>query len=147
MAVSRPRYNKKRKRRSTSRYKQGYYIPQNPEKYRASLDETMNSGPNPFYRSSWEKKFYIWCDLNDDIEFWGTESIAIPYISPKDGQRHRYFPDVLIKFKNEKKVVIEIKPASQNKDPVNIAKWESAEHYCKQIGAEFVVMNEKHLGV
>ena len=90
---------------------------------------------------------YKWCDLNEDIEFWGTESVAIPYISPKDNKPHRYFPDIFIKFKDGRKIIVEIKPKSQNNMPVNQAKWESAKIFAKQIGAEFIVMNEKHLGI
>jgi hypothetical protein len=84
MAIPRPRYNNKRKRRTNkfktgSKFKQGYYKPQNPEKFHQSLDETMNSGEYPFYRSSWELKAYRWADLSEDIEYWGTESISIKY--------------------------------------------------------------------
>jgi len=144
--ISRPRYNNKRKRKQTSKFKQGFYTPKNPDKFKES-NNIMNSGTLPQYRSSWELKMYKWCDLNDDIEFWGTESIAIPYISPKDNKPHRYFPDIFIKFKDGRKVIIEIKPKSENNNPVNLAKWEAADLYAKQIGAEFIVMNEKHLGI
>ena len=146
MAVARPRYNNKRKRKPGGKFKQGFYQPQYPEKFKASSN-IMNTAPIPQYRSSWELKMYKWCDMNEDIEYWGTESMAIPYFDPVKQKQRRYFPDVFIKFKDGRKVIVEIKPAAQNKHPTNQAKWESAEKYAKQIGADFVVMNEKHLGV
>ena len=150
--LSRSRYYKKKKRAQTnktgskSRYETGLYIPINEEKYRQPMDKYMNSQQYPEYRSSWEKKFYKYCDLNEDIEYWTAEPFSIQYISPKDGQMHRYFPDVLIK-KNNKKYLIEIKPSYQTKDPVNIAKWDAAKKFCNMYGMEFMVLTEKELGV
>jgi len=152
MAISRPRYQKKRKRRQTnktgskSKFLRGFYIPKNPEKYRQPADTTMNSQQYPEFRSSWEKKFYTYCDLNDEIDWWTTEPLAIQYISPKDGRQHRYFPDLLIS-KNNKKYLIEIKPASQCQDPINIAKWTEAERFCDLHNLEFIVLTEKELGI
>lgn len=143
--IPRKRYNDKKKR-TGSKFKSGFYQPKNPEKFKQSSN-IMNSGPLPQYRSSWELKFYKWADMNEDVEFWGTESVAIPYFDPVKNKNRRYFPDVFIKFKDGRKVIIEIKPQKQNNHPTNIAKWESAELYAKKIGAQFVVMNEKHLGV
>ena len=78
MAISRSRYHAKKKRRGGSKFKQGYYIPKNPEKYQQPLDQTMNSGPYPFMRSSWEKRFAVWCDESDKVEYWGCEVTGLP---------------------------------------------------------------------
>jgi predicted nuclease of restriction endonuclease-like RecB superfamily len=152
MAISRPRYKRKKQRYQTNRtgskskFERGLYKPMNEEKYRQPQDKYMNSQIYPEYRSSWEKKFFKYCDMNPEIEYWTAEPFSIPYVSPKDGQVHRYFPDVLIK-KNGKKYLIEIKPSYQTSDPVNIAKWESAKQFCEKYGLEFVVLTEKELGV
>ncbi|MCD6434983.1 MAG: TnsA endonuclease N-terminal domain-containing protein [Clostridiales bacterium] len=145
MALPRPRYQAKKKRRRKSKFKQGFYQPNNPEKFKPSQDTHMNEGPIPYYRSGWELKFYAWCDNNNDIEYWGTESTHIKYISPKDGQPHRYFPDIFIKFLDGRKMIIEIKPAKQVKSAINQAKFEAANRYADQIGAKFVVITEKEL--
>src|SRR5574344_1076276 len=58
---------------SVSKTKQGYYVPQNPEKV---------IGGNIIYRSSWEEKFCRWCDLNKNVLRWGVEVIQIPYKNP-----------------------------------------------------------------
>ena len=39
-------------------------------------------------------------DDNPNILKWASEEIAIPYVSPVDRQRHKYFPDFIIELKN-----------------------------------------------
>ena len=39
----------------------------------------------------------VYCDKNTKILEWGSEEIALPYISPHDSRVHRYFPDFYIK--------------------------------------------------
>ena len=83
--------------------------------------------------------------MSSNIEYWGTEVFPILYISPKDNAQHRYFVDFVFKTSNGEKHLVEIKPHAQRKDPVNIAKWEAAERYCKEVGATFSVVTEVHL--
>jgi len=154
MSISRAkRYSKKRKRFQTnthgtkSRFKRGYYKPINEGKYQQPLNNYMNKSLFPEYRSSWELKIMKWLDLNDEVEYWTAEPFAIMYISPKDNKPHRYFPDLLVKFKDGRKHLIEIKPSSQWKDPINLAKWEQAEKFCRERDIKWLVMGEKELGV
>ena len=139
------------------RYKQGKYIPRLPKKYKGDYR-------NIVYRSSWEYKFMQWCDNTSSVVEWGSEEIAIPYISPVDGKRHKYYPDFYVKVKN-KKYMVEVKPNRQTKEPktqkkltkryvtevvtysVNRAKWKAAEEFCKDYGWEFMLITEKELKV
>ena len=92
----------------------GKYSPSYPRKYKG--DPT-----NIVYRSLWERKFMVYCDLNENILEWGSEEIVMPYRSPVDGRVHRYFPDFYIKVKEStgriKKMIIEIKPKRQCSPP------------------------------
>ena len=92
----------------------GRYNPVNPKKYKGNSH-------NIIYRSLWERKFMVYCDTNDKVLEWGSEEIIIPYISPWDGKKHRYFPDFYIKVKqsngNLKKFIIEVKPKKQTRPP------------------------------
>ena len=51
--------------------KQGRFKPRNPGKYKGDPS-------NIIYRSSWEKKFMLWCDCNLNVLEWGSEEIVIP---------------------------------------------------------------------
>lgn len=140
----------------------GKYKPSFPEKY--SGDST-----NIIYRSLWERKFCVYCDLNENILSWSSEEKAIPYRSPIDGKIHRYFPDFLIKVKESngsiKKYMIEIKPSKQTVPPKkpqrqtkkyisevyeyakNQSKWEAAKDWCADRGYEFKIITENELGI
>lgn len=139
----------------------GRYRVKNPKKYKGNIDKV-------YYRSSWELKFMNYCDNNSAILEWGSEEIVIPYISPLDGKRHRYFPDFYIKAKQSdgsvKKIIIEVKPKKQCRPPdipqrktkrfinevrtwgVNKAKWQAAIEYCNDRMMEFKILTEDHLG-
>ena len=88
----------------------GKYYPSFPRKYKG--DPT-----NIIYRSLWERKFMVYCDKNAKILEWGSEEIALPYISPHDSRVHRYFPDFYIKVQENtgkiKRYLIEVKPLKQ----------------------------------
>jgi hypothetical protein len=140
----------------------GKYQPSYPQKYKG--DPT-----NIIYRSLWERKFMVYCDLNERVLEWGSEEIALPYRSPVDNKVHRYFPDFYIKVKEStghiKKYLIEIKPKKQTAPPTkpkrqtkgyiyevyeyakNQAKWEAAKEFCKDRLWEFKVLTEDELGI
>ncbi len=135
----------------------GKYRVSNPRKYKGDAR-------NVVYRSSWEYKFMQWCDSHPSVEEWASEEIIIPYISPVDGKRHRYFPDFYVKVGN-KKYIAEVKPSYQTKEPktqkrntkkyisevmtyaVNQAKFKAADEFCKDHGWEFMVVTEKELKI
>ena len=138
------------------------YVPIRPEKY--SGDVT-----NIICRSSWERRFAKWCDVNPSIVRWSSEETVIPYLCPTDNKLHRYFIDFKIKVQHKdgstKTYLIEIKPLKQTAPPVfpgrqtkkylaesygfmkNQAKWKAATEYAKDRGWEFKIITEKELGV
>ena len=139
-------------------------------KYKPSYPEKYNGDPtNIIYRSLWERKFCVYCDLNENILSWSSEEKAIPYRSPIDGKVHRYFPDFLIKVRESngsiKKYMIEIKPSKQTVPPKkpqrqtkkyisevyeyakNQSKWEAAKDWCADRGYEFKIITENELNI
>ena len=140
----------------------GKYYPSHPKKYKG--DPT-----NIIYRSLWERKFMVYCDKNTKILEWGSEEIALPYISPHDSRVHRYFPDFYIKVQENtgkiKRYLIEVKPLKQTTKPKrpkrqtkgyireafeyarNQAKWKSAREYCADRMLDFKVITEKELDI
>ena len=136
----------------------GVFKPKNPKKY-------VGDSNNIVYRSSWEKKFMLYCDRNTDILQWASEEMYVPYLSPIDKRIHKYYPDFIIKTSDNRKIMIEVKPAIQCRPPKprsrktkrylqeqltfikNISKWKSAKEYCSDNGLEFVIMTEKELNI
>ena len=140
----------------------GKYYPSFPRKYKG--DPT-----NIIYRSLWARKFMVYCDKNAKILEWGSEEIALPYISPHDSRVHRYFPDFYIKVQENtgkiKRYLIEVKPLKQTTKPKkpkrqtkgyireafeyarNQAKWKAAREYCADRMWEFKVITEKELDI
>jgi hypothetical protein len=139
----------------------GKYLPSYPKKYRG--DST-----NIIYRSLWERKFMVYCDLNEHILEWASEEIVIPYRSPIDNRWHRYYPDFYVKVKNSlgiKVYIVEVKPLKQTVPPKqpkrktkqyinevfdytrNQAKWKAAREWCADRQYEFKVITEAELKV
>lgn len=140
---------------------QGKYQPRNPEKYVGDYTDIV-------FRSSWERAVMVLFDQNPSILRWSSETIVIPYVSPVDGRKHRYFMDFWAEVKqhdgSKKIFLIEVKPKSQTRPPkrtkrkkeevfltevrtwsVNRAKWKAAEEYCKQRGWEFKIWTEDQI--
>jgi len=142
------------------KFKQGFFNPKNPLKY---------IGQKPIrYLSSWELKFFRFCDDNANVVEWASEAVIIPYVSPVDGKVHRYYTDGIIAIKETtgiKKYIVEIKPSAQTKPPVkgkkrqstmvyetiryaqNQAKWTAAKQWCSKHGYEFLILTEGELGI
>lgn len=138
----------------TKAYK-GKYQVKNPEKYKGNPN-------NVVFRSSWELKFFNWCDRNPDILQWSSEEIVIPYKSPLDGKWHRYFPDVWMKTATDT-YLIEIKPFKETQEPkkktrvtqkylyevktwgINSSKWKAAQEFCADRKWKFKIITEKEM--
>jgi len=127
----------------------GKFKPKNRAKYKG--DHTAIT-----YRSLWELRFMRYLDTTPSVLKWSSEEIVIPYRSPIDGRRHRYFPDFWVRVKTSeglvKESLIEVKPKAQCSPPkgappkdrrkrgrfirevktwgINEAKWKAAKAYC-----------------
>lgn len=140
------------------------YRPRNPEKYIGDVDKIIS-------RSSYESKFYRWCDNNENVIKWITEPFHITYIDIdyKCGgtKQRKYFPDVLFQCKTSQGIetyLVEIKPYKETQPPkqnkrknkktqlyeqrtwnTNSRKWAAAKNFCKQKGWHFNIVTEREL--
>jgi hypothetical protein len=149
--------------RKNGAYRQGYYALLNPAKYIGDPNKII-------FRSSWEKKFAIYCDTNERIIAWSSEPFQIPYLNPVEREMKPYNVDFYMKVRssNEKgysEYIVEVKPSKQLKAPkapsgrvtekrmndyttqlktylVNLAKFQAAKDYAKDRGWSFVVVTE-----
>jgi len=136
-----------------SKFAQGSYQILNSGKY-------VGKG-TPRYRSGWEHAFMRFCDTNDHILQWASESVSIPYRNPITGKSSMYIPDFLITYRTKNNQVvaelIEIKPKKQSiieskasaKEraivAVNYSKWASAQKWCQKNGLTFRVITEDNI--
>ena len=139
----------------------GTFKPKNPTKYNGNAN-------NIIYRSLWELRVMKYLDDHPEVIWWASEELIIPYYSPIDNKKHRYFPDFVAKMKRKDGTVmtyvIEVKPEIQTKKPeqkrktkryiqesmtyvINQCKWKAATEFCKDNGWEFKIITEKHLGL
>ena len=142
----------------------GKFRPKNISKYKGDYTAIT-------YRSSWELKFMGYLDRNPDILKWSSEEIIIPYRSPIDGKRHRYFPDFWVRIKRSDGIIeerlIEVKPKAQCSPPkggppvdkrkrrrfirevkvweTNEAKWKAAKSYCIDRKWKWTILTEDDL--
>lgn len=143
-----------------SGFNQGYFNPKNPEKY---------AGPLPIiYRSSWEYKFMIWCDINDKVLVWSSEPVEIKYWSRQGNKQRTYHPDFYFKILKQdgttEEYLAEIKPKAQIQKPTmpakmskkaiesykflaeqyvkNMDKYNAAKQYAEGRNWKFIVLTE-----
>ena len=138
----------------------GKFQPKNPSKYLGDPTKIR-------YRSLWERKCMLTFDENPNVIRWASEEMAIPYMSPVDRKKHRYFPDFIVEVQNKQGKIetkmIEVKPFKQTKMPerpkrvtkkyentakqylVNQAKWDAAKVVCEKRGWEFKILTEKEI--
>ena len=144
--------------------KQGYFTPQNPEKYKGDPSRII-------YRSSWELKFLMYCDSNEAVVEYTAEPIGILYPNPILKKEATYWIDCYMATKNKdgsiSKWLIEIKPNKYLTPPVpptrltekqtlnyvrhakayliNNEKFKAAKAYAKQNGMKFGIITENFL--
>ncbi len=138
------------------------YKLKNEEKYVGNKDEI-------WVRSSYERKFMNWCDLNPSVLKWGSEIYPIEYYYQVDKQIHRYYVDFFVQLKtkdgNIQNLAIEIKPFAQTTMPIrgkkrektyinecltyqkNSDKWTAAKLWADKNNLIFQILTEKELGI
>lgn len=135
------------------RYSQGYINPSSCKKIfpQMKTDKII-------YRSSYERKFIAWLENSEQVKNWGSECIRIPYLYI-DGKMHSYYPDYFVEMVDGTKMVVEIKPSSQTKRPVNentwvgkeyrknMCKWKATMEFCQAKGYKFKILTEKTINM
>ncbi len=150
--------------RKGAEYRQGYYKLINPSKYIGDPEKII-------FRSSWEKKFATYCDLNERVISWSSEPFPIPYFNPIDNVTRPYNVDFYVKVQNGEgysEYIVEVKPSRQLKRPVqptgkvspkrlesynnamktyivNAHKFQAAKEFAKGRGWQFVVVTENFI--
>ncbi len=135
---------------------QGFFRPRNVKKYVGDPRQIV-------FRSSWELTVMKRLDRDPQVKAWASEEVVVPYESPIDGWRHRYFVDFYVEMKDGRQLLVEVKPFAQTMPPKkpkyknkrfvaealeyckNRAKWAAAEAYAASRGWEFQILTEKEI--
>jgi len=156
-------YKNKNKPTKNSRYRQGYYRPENSEKYLGDVTKII-------YRSTYEYKFCRFCDNSTDVLSWSSEPFSVKYYDPVKQKKRDYFIDFYMKYKRADTIndyLIEVKPKKKLVMPVfegkqtlkrlksynseveefltNKSKIEAAKDYARSLGYKFIVVTEDFL--
>ena len=151
--------------RKNAATRQGYFKPNNPQKYLGDVNKII-------YRSGWEKQFCTFCDINDRVLSWSSESIQVPYTHPIEGKTKPYNVDFYLKIKKDTgeimEYIAEVKPAKKLLKPVmprtkinekrmtahieqtkeyliNMHKFQAAKQWAAERGWEFIIITEAFL--
>jgi len=143
------------------RFISGRYHVHNKKKYNGDIEKII-------YRSSWERKFCVYCDISDDVIKWSSEPFSIPYFNPVKNHKSEYLIDFYARMKSETGSIddylIEIKPKAKLKKPnppdkqtlkklqryneelreyiINLSKFAAARTYAIKMGYKFIVITE-----
>ncbi len=141
-----------------------------PYKYKLkNVDKYVGNANDIWIRSSYERKFMNWCDMNPSVLKWGSEIYPIQYYCQIDKKVHRYFIDFFVQLKTADNTInnlaIEIKPYAQTQKPIrgnkrdktyltecltyqkNMDKWTAAKLWAEQNNFTFQLMTEYELGI
>lgn len=151
--------------RKDSPYQQGYYKLINPVKYYGDPTKII-------FRSSWEKRFALYCDVNDRVLAWSSEPFEIQYLHPIDNVMKPYNIDFYVKLDRGEgsyaEYIVEVKPEKQLKKPnkpvgrmtekkllgynaalktflINTSKFAAAKSYAEGRGWQFIIATEKFI--
>ena len=143
-------------------FKQGYYTPTYPQKYKTNTKQII-------YRSSWEFKICKWLDMTPEVIEWASEPVAIKYFYTVDQKMHTYYPEFYFAYRKPDgkivKYIVECKPSQQLTKPKvptrktqkavtnynylmecflkNSCKREYAQKWCNDNGYTYVYITEK----
>lgn len=127
-----------RRRRKKKRYHTGTYT-------------SLKTGQACKYRSGWELAYLRWLDAHIEVKSFMYEGVKIPYVSnTRTGKVRHYFPDFYIEFKDDSKLLVEIKPKRKLLQANVQKKLKAAEGWCSDRGVQLVVITElemKSLGL
>ena len=120
-------------------------------------------------RSSYEREFADWLDLNPTVLQWFSEDLEIPYLYSLDKRYHRYYIDFWFKYNHasgkKKEMLVEVKPMNKVLPPKvpkrktksfkesvleyikNVDKWKSTLNFVETLrkkgrNIEFVIVTD-----
>jgi len=98
-----------------------------------------------FFRSSYEKKAFIKLDCDELVENYEAEAVATEYFNTEKQIISSYLIDLLVKYTDGSKRLVEVKPEKWLKDNIVALKIEAGKNKAKQMGVSFEIWTEMNL--
>jgi len=108
--------------------------------YKSCFLETNKAG-RIFCRSSWESKFALYLDRNDEVQEFDLEPFCIKYIDESGDERYSRI-DFHITFNNGQVCIVEVKPKALQCLARNAAKIVGYKKFCQDNGLRFNIVDE-----
>lgn len=96
------------------------------------------------FRSSFELKFHLHLDMDDDVLFYDYEPFQIPYYDTENKLRH-YIVDFIVKYKNGDFICVEIKNNYNKQEFLESDKYKQIQNLCKENKLNFKVLANKEI--
>lgn len=95
------------------------------------------------WESTLERDYLKIAEFDSMITYISSQPISITYLF--EGKEKTYFPDFLIKTRDFKEYLVEVKPESKKYLSENQIKFQAGMSYAKENGIEFRILSEKDI--
>ncbi len=96
-----------------------------------------------YYRSSYERRYFVILDADVDVVSYKSEPFSLPYTF--NGEAKNYVPDVIVTRVSCRQQLVEVKPSSLVSNPKTMVKLSVGRSWCLNNNVDFVVVTEKDL--
>jgi len=94
------------------------------------------------YESDLERRFLQQVELDDSIVVYQEQPLGLSYTL--EGRRLTYYPDILLIFKDNRGLIVEIKPLLYMALRQNLAKWKALRRFCENNGLGLLITDGKY---
>lgn len=116
------------------------------KRYHTGVHVSTKTGQSCKYRSGWELSYLRWLDSCPDVETFVYEGVKIPYVSNvRTNKIRHYYPDFLVKYRDGRSLLVEIKPKKRMPQANIQKKLAAAAIWCSTHGAILTVLTEIEL--
>lgn len=97
------------------------------------------------FESKLEADYIELLEFDNDVIIYEEQPYLIEYLY--NSKEHKYTPDFLVRYKNNRNVLVEIKYQKDlvKKGELLKMKFEAAKEFCKELGYEFQILTEKEI--
>ena len=146
--VLRKKVKKNREDRRIKEVKEkGFIRNRNKGSYVSGMFWSSKNNREYIFRSTYEFAYFYILEQTDDVMSYIVEPFHLPYKHPFNGKIRKYYPDIMVLYRDGTMKLLEIKPASMVTDPVVARKASAARAHLlrNNIPATFEFITEEDI--